>query len=308
MKMKKRNTHIALWIGIFCIPFFIYSQKNKEEDNYLKFQQHFFEALKWKANESYDKSILALESCYTIDSLNTAVHFQLAGNYFQQKKYFEADLFITKALALESENYWYQELASQIFEDQNKYKEAIQIVEKMVVTKPQKSNDLVMLYIKNRDMDKARDLIKELDAKGMLSSRYNYYKESVKRDSDRKKKNKKSGKSTIQDLVNKFNSSQKFEVLKQLLILVEKEGDFQKLLKYSEVGIELYPTQAFLYLQNARALNQLKKYKDALDLLEMGMEYVFENKRLQKMLYKQYVVSYEGLNKKDKAKEYIKKI
>ncbi|WP_196895471.1 tetratricopeptide repeat protein [Aureivirga marina] len=306
--MKKRNAHITLWIGIICIPFFIYAQKNEKEENYLKFQEHFFEALKLKANESYDKSVLELESCYTIDSLNTAVHFQLADNYFRQKQYFEADLFIKKALALEEDNYWFQELASKIFEEQQDYENAIKVVEKMVVQKPQKSNDLIMLYLKNRQMEKARDLIKELDEKGMLSSKFDYYKESVRRRADQNQKTTKSDKSSIKSLVNEFNSTRKFEVLKQLLILVEKENDFQKLLKYSEIGIELYPTQAFLYLQNATALNQLKKYDDALDILEMGMEYVFENKRLQKLFYKQFAASYKGLNKEDKAKEYLKKL
>lgn len=306
--MKKRNAHIVLWMGIFCIPFFIYAQKkNKEEDNYLKFQQHFFEALKFKAKESYDKSIIEFENCYTLDTLNTAVHFQLAENYLKQKKYFEADLFINKALSLEKDNYWFQDLAATIFEEQHKYEEAIVIVKQMIVEKPHKSNDLVMLYIKNRQMEEARNLIKELDTKGLLSSRFNYYKETVKRDSDRKNK-KKSSETTVKSLINKFNSSQKFEVLKQLLILVEKEKDYQNLLKFSEVGMELYPTQSFLYLQNAKALNHFKKYKDAIEILEMGNEYVFENKKIQKLFYKQFAASYKGLNKKDKENEYLNKI
>ncbi|WP_196887108.1 tetratricopeptide repeat protein [Aureivirga sp. CE67] len=306
--MKKRNTHIAIWIGIFCIPFFINAQKNQEEENYLKFQEHFFEALKLKANNEVEKSILEFENCYTLDTSNTAVHFQLAENYLKQKKYFEADLFINKALKQETDNYWFQELAATIFEEQHKYEDAIVLVKKMVEKKPYKSNDLIMLYIKNREMEKARDLIKDLDEKGLLASKYNYYKESARRNADKNKNKGNSDKNSIKSLINEFNSTQKFEVLRQLLILVEKENDFQKLLKYSEVGIELYPTQAFLYLQNAKALNQLKKYSDAVDILEMGMEYVFENKKMQKQFYKQFVMSYEGLNKKDKAKEYQKKL
>ncbi len=76
--MKNKNLHILFLMGIILISSFSRAQTiNIAEENNLKFQTHFFEALKQKAIKNYSKAIENLEKCYEIDSLNMAVHFEL---------------------------------------------------------------------------------------------------------------------------------------------------------------------------------------------------------------------------------------
>ena len=77
--------------------------------------------------------------------------------------------------------------------------------------------------------------------------------------------------------------------------------------------VESFPTQAQFYYYAGLANNQLKQFKKAKDLLEMGMDYVVENKELEINFNIQLGESYNGLGdfkKKDlffaKANQLIK--
>ena len=52
----------------------------------------------------FGKAIGSLEKCNQLDSENVAVDFELSKNYLLLKKYFEAEIFIDKALEKEPNN------------------------------------------------------------------------------------------------------------------------------------------------------------------------------------------------------------
>jgi len=55
-----------------------------------KFEESYYESLKQKGIENYDKAIEALEKCQTIQSDNAIVYFELGKNYLALKKYKDA--------------------------------------------------------------------------------------------------------------------------------------------------------------------------------------------------------------------------
>ena len=59
--------------------------------------------------------------------------------------------------------------------------------------------------------------------------------------------------------------------------------------------VEIFPTQAQFYYYAGSANNQLKQFKKAKDLLEMGMDYVVENKELEINFNIQLGEAYNGL-------------
>ena len=65
---------------------FSIGQINMEEEQDLKFQTYFFEALKQKAINNYGKAIENLEHCNAIKVNNKAVEFELSKNYLLLKK------------------------------------------------------------------------------------------------------------------------------------------------------------------------------------------------------------------------------
>ena len=59
--------------------------------------------------------------------------------------------------------------------------------------------------------------------------------------------------------------------------------------------VETFPTQPEFYYYAGLAYNQLKEFKKAKDLLEMGMDYVVENKELEINFNIQLGEAYNGL-------------
>lgn len=152
--------------------------KPSEEENNLTFQNHFFEALKQKAINNYSKAVENLEKCYEIDSTNVAVFFEFSKNYLELKKYFEAELFINKALKNEPNNNYLLSHKVAILKAERNYKEAIEIQKELMNFNPKYSDGLVVLYLQNSDFEKAEKLISEIHEKGLTTlhtKRYELY-------------------------------------------------------------------------------------------------------------------------------------
>jgi len=70
---------------------------------------------------------------------------------------------------------------------------------------------------------------------------------------------------------------------------------FQKLAKKAEEGIELYPSQAFLYYYLGLANNQLRQYNKAKVALEAGIDFVIKDLDLEINFNLQLAEAYNGL-------------
>lgn len=135
--MKFKKLHNIFLVGIVIFSSFSYAQNivNQEELD-LKFQEHFFEALKESTTNNYSKAIENLEKCAAIDSVNLAVDFEFSKNYLLLKKYYEAEIFINNALAKDSENRYLLKHKVKILKAQRNYKDAIEIQKQLVKIKP----------------------------------------------------------------------------------------------------------------------------------------------------------------------------
>jgi tetratricopeptide (TPR) repeat protein len=72
-----------------------------------------------------------------------------------------------------------------------------------------------------------------------------------------------------------------FVIWQQLLFMDNDLMDFESLYNESKQAIELFPNQAVLYALNAVASLQLKKYEEALQVLDEGQIYVLDNQSLK---------------------------
>ncbi|WP_188049329.1 lipopolysaccharide assembly protein LapB [Flavobacterium sp. GP15] len=90
---------------------------------------------------------------------------------------------------------------------------------------------------------------------------------------------------------------QAFTEMKQFDIVAKKATEM----------IESFPTQPEFYYYAGLAKNQLQDYKKAKDLLEMGMDYVVENKELEINFNIQLGESYNGLGDFKKKELYFSK-
>ena len=73
------------------------------------------------------------------------------------------------------------------------------------------------------------------------------------------------------------NQPEDFESFEFLMQLLVQKKQYDKVDKYANQQLELYPTQASLYFYSGVALLNLNKTKEAISKLEEGADYVVEN-------------------------------
>lgn len=285
----------------------------KAEMNNLNFQEYFFEALKNNTTNNFKKAIENLEVCYQIDSLNVAVEFEFSKSYFSLKKYNEAVIFIDKALEKESENRHLLKYKVAILKAQRNYKEAIEIQKQLVLIKPIYSDELVLLYMQNKEFEKAESLIDEIEKKALGTlklRRFKTYLNNRKKIKDKILENSKivSRSTNIDSLLQKYNETKDYKILLEILSYDLKSGLFEKLYIDSKAGIELYPAQPVLYQLSGFALNKLKRYSEAIDVLTIGIDFVIDNNKMELSYYKELIVSYEGVKNRELAQKYKQKV
>ena len=72
-------------------------------------------------------------------------------------------------------------------------------------------------------------------------------------------------------------------------------------------ALDIYPSQPILYLVNGVALNKLKKGKEALNSLEMGLDFIIDDVKMEIDFYNQISIAYSLLNNEVKAKAFSDK-
>ncbi|GAB3713364.1 tetratricopeptide repeat protein [Flavobacterium koreense] len=181
--MKKIVLYSFLF-GMFFIPNVLLAQTEPEDVATVsdEFENYYYESLKQKGIENYDKAIEALEKCKNIQPENPIVFFELGKNYLSQKKYKDAYDNFEKVTKIDSKNRWAWVGMYDVCYDTRDYNQAIIIVQKLVEFKPDYREDLVSLYMNTQQFDKALDLINELNETVGKSEKRELYKADILRD------------------------------------------------------------------------------------------------------------------------------
>jgi predicted Zn-dependent protease len=310
--MNIKSVNIYLCLLLVCAFSISYSQDDSltlledSDDVLIKFENHYFEALKYKAIGNNSLAIIELEKCQQLFPNDKSVDFEFSKNYFDLRKYIQAELYIDKALQQNSDNYWFLELAKKIQLKQYNYSKAIELQQKIILQKPKFTEDLVLIYIQASELEKAQKLIEELEIKGFSSSRLTRFKKTVsnRNRNETKQRIVETKNASLEDLKESFKSNKQFDILKKILqeefILKNREG----LYKYSSQGLELFPAQPYVYLMNGKALISQEKYKDAIDVLMNGIDFVIDDREMMVQCYQQLAIGYEAIGKNKKAENY----
>ena len=104
-----------------------------------------------------------------------------------------------------------------------------------------------------------------------------------------------------QSKVKQVNESVKLQRLWQ-------QKQYKKLIEAGEQALEKAPDDAQTYLYIAKAYTALKKYGDARDYLDMGIDFTTGNKQMLKAYYQQYVDIFTALKQQKKIDKYRKKL
>ena len=147
-----------------------------------QFQDYFYEAIKQKGIENYDKAIESLEKCVALQSDNPTLYFELGKNYYYQKKYKDAYDNFEKTTKLDDKNRWAWVGMYDVCYDTHDYNQAIIIVQKLIEFKESYKDDLISLYMNTQQFDKALVLINEMNEKYGKNEQREIYKSQILQD------------------------------------------------------------------------------------------------------------------------------
>jgi predicted Zn-dependent protease len=308
--MKTKNLHRIIAVGILFISSFSYAQEiNIEEENSLKFQTHFFEALKQKAIKNYGKAIESLELCNEIDVANVSVLFEFSKNHLELNNYFEANLFIDKALSLDPENYYLLQHKVAILKAQRNFNKAIEVQKQIRQYTSKDTEELVFIYIQNQNFADAEDLISKMEENAMSTLKLKAFKsflenrkllqQNIQKPADINNEN-----IDIKSLKKSYTNNKEFKIVRKILDIEASGGLFELVYADSKEALELFPAQPYLYKMNGLALNRLGKYTEAIAILTLGIDFVIDNTAMEADFYEQLSISYEKLDNKSEAVKY----
>ena len=250
--MKQKIYILFFLLGLFLIPNGIYSQVdfNKTPDDDLGnaedvFQEHFFEALKQKGIENYDKAIIALQKCLTQDDTKAVVFFELGTNYAQLKNFGQAEEALEKAIDMEPENEWYRVELYKVYLLQKDAKQAIKAVEQLVKFYPKYKDDLVALYVSNKDYKEALKLLDELDENKGYTAERDRLRNEIYAATGQKKKQIKNLEERVED--NPEDEANYLKLIYRYSENNDKEMAYETALKLLEVHPESQVVHLALY-------------------------------------------------------------
>jgi tetratricopeptide (TPR) repeat protein len=177
----KKTVSFFLFLVLLCNPALLLAQAEPEEikPETDKFEEFFYESLKQKGIENYDKAITALEECSKIKPNNATVYSELGKNYLASKEYENAYKSFEKASQIDPKNKWFWAGMYEVNYQTKNYNQAIITVNKLIEFDQVYKDDLVSLYMYTQQFDKALALINELNEKVGKSARRESYKTQI---------------------------------------------------------------------------------------------------------------------------------
>lgn len=224
MKMKILFYSLML-TGVLLAPATGHAQQEPDQIALAndEFENNFYEALKQKGIENYDKAIQSLEKCLTTEPQNAVIYSELGKNQLALKNYPEAEKAFLKATQLDPKNRWYWAGLYDVYYTTQNWNKAVPVVQKLTEwRKEYYQEDLVSLYMYTQQFDKALALINELEETVGKSDKREMYKLQILSDA----KYNKPQKETLEEAIRK-NPKEESNYL-QLIYLYSESNQEQK--------------------------------------------------------------------------------
>lgn len=268
------------------------------EDYSDDFQEHFFEGLKQKGIENYDRAINLLLKCKELEPDNDVVDHELAKAYLLDEKYNLAVTYGINAVVSERENIWYLETLVTILQKQGRSIEAIATEIPFDNTKLQEN--LVLIYFKNKSYDEVLYILKKLKKTPFLDDLALKISDSIKKiEGKGQNKNLSKVDNTISNPLLTYKTQLKGFI---------QTSNYLKLQQVSEEALETYPSQPYFYYAQGYALNKTENHANAIEILEAALDFLIADRILANKIYAVLGEAYNGINNSVKANMYLRKI
>ncbi len=235
-----------------------------------KFQEYFFEALKQKGIENYEKAITALEKCLTLQDNKGIVYFELGKNYRELQQFDKSTEYLQKAHEVSPDKESILVYLFQTYGMIENYAGAIATIKKLIPFDQSYREDLANLYLLNGDYDLALKLLDELDEQLGANS----YRNSLRRQIYARTNNTDAQINNLQESIS--NNPEEEQNYLNLIYIYSEQGDDEEAFRVAKELLETNP---------GSFLAHLALYKFYLDKGDPGeaiasMKIVFESEEI----------------------------
>lgn len=264
-----------------------------------EFQEKFFEALKQKGIENYDRAINLLLECKTLEPFNPTIDHELAKTYFLNKQYIPSQEYAENALTKDPENFWFLEMW---YNSVIKQSNSVEVLKSTIPYDNEKlRQNLSLIYFKNKNYTAAKQELKNLKESVFSSELTRKIEDSLQKKKEVVVQNEVKPKSKVETTNPTDELKLKFEGYIQ-------NNQFKKLVEEAEEAIENYPLQPYFYYAYGLALNKQNEPNKASEVLLSALDYLFDNNGLTSKIYKELANAYSALGNSSKANEYLSKV
>ncbi len=303
------NKIFFLWMGVAVSTMTWNTSFAQEEQEsaevYLEeytdeFQESFFEALKQKGIQNYDRAIDLFLKCKQLDPNDDVVDYELSKAYLLSKKFVQAQEYAIEALHAEPTDYWYLENLVSVLEQQGSPLEAIKA---QIPYENQKlKENLALCYFKRKQYTDAQRILKELGSSPLAQELTRKINDSIQGEKD---------KMAVPVVVEQKEERNTDDPVANFRVELEKllaASDYKNALTVSKEALDTYPLQPYFYFAYGTALNNTSNPNKAIEVLESGLDYLLEDGPLQNNMYRELAKAYTQIGNSQKANEYLNKI
>ena len=281
-----------------------YAQEEQESaEVYLEeytdeFQENFFEALKQKGIQNYDRAIDLFLKCKQLDPNDDVVDYELSKAYLLDKKFVQAQEYAIGALFAEPSDYWYLDNLVSVLEQQGS---PLETIKAQIPYENQKlKENLALCYFKRKQYADAQKILKELNNSPLALELGRKINDSIQGEKE------KTAVPVVQQ--EERNTDDPVAKLRTQLEKLLAASDYKNALTVSKEALDTYPLQPYFYFAYGTALNNTSNANKAIEVLESGLDYLLEDGPLQNNMYRELSKAYTQIGNTQKANEYLNKI
>lgn len=262
-----------------------------------EFQENFFEALKQKGIQNYDRAIDLFLKCKQLEPDNSVVDYELGKAYLLDKQHIKAQEYAIEALIAEPTDFWYADNLLTILEEQGSPLESIE--ERIPFTNQKLKENFALSYFKKRKYEEAKKILVKLGNSRLVTELTEKINDSLQK-----------GQELAKTPVPKLKEEEPADPVAQLRAKIENmlAASDDGLLEVSKDALDNYPLQPYFYFAYGAALQRNGNSNKAIEVLESGLDYLLDDQQLANDMYRELSKAYTAIGNTQKANEYLNKM
>ncbi len=294
----------AILFALLLAGFTAYAQEEESAELFLEaytdtFQETFFEALKEKGIENYDRAQELLMKCKEMEPNNPVLDHELAKVLVAAGQPAAAEPYALAAVTGDPQQYWHVHVLMQALEAQHKDPEAMTGI--LPLERSAFRMNLAQWYVNSGDGTKAlaqlelvplTPPVKVLRARAMQLQKPAIDPLSETEEAPR-------------DAEPVAGSLEDYRNRAEVLLA---SGDWSALEKLSAEAVEYFPLQPYFYYTRGKALLGSGKAAEAVSALKLGEELLLDNGPVARQLYEALAEAYAALGKTEEENRYREKL